>query len=173
MSRLASLSPAALRAMFSPDADDTLITLLTISGAGITTPIRIADGYTGRLAGLTTDDEVIYGVPSRGNDYIFLPFSITLPTEEQASAPRCNITINDVTRYLIPTIRTISSSPTVTMELVLSSSPNTVEASFPGFKMAGISYNANTITAELTVESLAAEPFPAHTFTPSYFPGLF
>lgn len=171
MSRLSSLSPAALRAMFSPDADDTLITLLTISGAGIDTPIRIADGYTQRIS--ETDDEVVYGVVSRSNNYIFLPVELSLPTDEQEAAPRCSITIHDVSRQLTPIIRSINSAPSVNIELVLSSSPNTVEASFPGFLMGGISYNANTVTAELTVENLSMEPFPAHTFTPSYFPGLF
>jgi hypothetical protein len=171
MSRLSSLSPAALRAMFSQESDDTLITLVTITGPGISTPIRLADGYTQRIS--ETDDDVVYGVTSRGNDYIFLPLQITLPTEEQTAAPRCTITINDVTRYLTPVIREINSAPSVTLELVLASSPNTVEASFPGFLMAGIQYNADTVTAELTVETLTSEPFPAHQFTPSSFPGLF
>jgi hypothetical protein len=39
--------------------------------------------------------------------------------------------------------------------------------------MGAVNYNKDQITAELVVQSLAAEPFPAHTFTPSYFPGLF
>lgn len=173
MSRLGSLSPAALQAMFNPDASDTLAVLLTITGAGITTPIRITDNYTQRITSLTTDDEVIYGIVSRGNNYIFLPFQITLPTEETEAAPRCQITINDVTRYLIPVIRQATTALNVTIELVLTATPNTVEASFGGFLMSGISYNANTITADLNVESLAIEPFPAHTFTPSYFPGLY
>lgn len=171
MSRLSTLSANALRTMFSPDADDTLITLITITGEGIASPIRIADNFTKRLS--ETDDEIIYGVTSNGNDYIFLPFSFTLPTEEIGSAPRCNITIHDVTRYLTPVIRSISTAPTVNIQLVLSATPNTVEASFPNFLMGGINYNANTINAELTVTSLSSEPFPAHTFTPSYFPGLF
>ena len=171
MSRLATLSPAALRAMFSPDADDTLITLLTFSGTGIVTPIRLADGYTQRIS--ETADEVVYGVRSRAQDYIFLPLQITLPTEEQAAAPRCQISIADVTRQLIPVIRQISAPPSVLLELVLASTPATVEASFSGLKLGAITYNADTITGELTVESLAAEPFPQHAFTPSYFPGLF
>ena len=171
MSRLASLSPAALAAMFSTDADSNLIALLTISGTGIDQPVRLSDGYTKRVS--ENADEVIYGVTSRLNDYLFLPFTLTLPTEEADAAPRCQISIQDVTRQLTPVIRTISSAPSVLIELVLSSSPDTVEAAFPGFLMSSISYNANVITAELTVESLAIEPFPAHTFTPSYFPGLF
>lgn len=171
MSRLSTLSPAALRALFAPESDDTLITLVTISGTGIATPLRLADNYTQRLS--ETDDEITYGVPSRGNEFVFLPLRITLPDEQQMAAPRCSITIHDVTRHLTPVIRQISTAPSVLLELVLASSPDTVEASFPGFLMGSIQYNANTVTAELTVESLTLEPFPAHTFTPMYFPGLF
>lgn len=169
MSRLSTLSPAALRAMFSPDADDTLITLVTITTTNET--LRLADGYTQRLS--ETADDVTYGVRSRTLDYTFLPLQITLPTEEEQSAPRCSITIHDVTRYLTPVIRGVSAPPTVTLELVLSSAPDIVEASFPGFLMGAITYNKDTVNAELTVESFSAEPFPAHTFTPAYFPGLF
>lgn len=171
MSRLGSLSPAALKAMFSTDGNDTMAVLLTITGAGITTPIRLCDNYTQRIS--TTADEVVYGIPSRGNNYIFLPFQITLPTEETEAAPRCQIILNDVTRYLIPTIRQATTALTVVIELVMTSTPDTVEISFSNFLMSGITYNADTITADLNVESLAVEPFPAHTFTPSYFPGLF
>lgn len=171
MSRLSTLSPAAISAMFSPDADKTLIILLTITGPGISSPIYLADNYLSRIS--ETAEEVLYGVTSRGNNYMFLPLQITLPTEEVSGVPRCSITIHDATRILIPFIRSISSAPNVLMELVLSSNPDIVEASFLGLKMSNISYNTNTITAELTVESLATEPFPQHNFTPSYFPGLF
>lgn len=171
MSRLATLSPAALKAMFSPDADDSLITLLTITGTGISPAIRIADGYTQRIS--EDSEDVMYGVVSNSEDFYFIPFKLSLPSEEYGAAPRCTITINDVTRYLLPTIRSITTTPSVRMDLVLSSTPDTIEATFDGFKMGGISYNADAITAELSVASLANEPFPAHTFTPSYFPGLF
>lgn len=171
MSRLASLSPAAIKAMFSPDSDDTLAILLTITGGGIPTPIRLSDNYTGRIS--VTDEEVIYGITSRSQNYQFIPFNLTLPTEEAGAAPRCNITINDVTQILLPAIRELTSAPDVLIELVLTKSPNTVEASFPGFKLSSVSYNADTISGTLSVAQLAFEPFPAHTFTPSYFPGLF
>lgn len=173
MSRLGSLSPAALQAMFSPDSSETLAVLITITGTGLATPIRLADNYTQRILSLTTDDEVVYGVVSRGQNYVFIPFQITLPTEETEAAPRCQITINDVTRYLIPVIRQATTALSVNIELVLTSTPDVLEASFGGFLMSGVSYNANTVTADLNVESLAIEPFPAHTFTPSYFPGLY
>lgn len=171
MSRLSSLSPAALKAMFSVESDDTLIVLLTITGEGVATPIRLADNYLQRLS--ETADEVTYGVMSRGYPYVFLPFGLTPPTEEHSAGPRCSITLHDVTRYLTPIIRTISSAPTVLIELVLASNPDVVEVSFPGFLLGGIGYDENTVTGELTVESDATEPFPCHTFTPSVAPGLF
>ena len=171
MSRLGSLSPAAIAAMLSPDAGEDLIALLTITGAGIVTPIRIANAGPVRLS--DTADEVFYGVVSRSNNFAFVPFRISLPDEQVASAPRATIAIDDVTQTLMPTIRSITTAPSVLIELVLSSTPNTLEVSFPGFLMGSISYSATQVTAELTVKSLASEPFPAHNFTPSYFPGLF
>ena len=187
MSRLTSLSPAALKAMFSPESDDTLITLLTITympprpAPQVETSIRICDGYTKRIS--ETARDVVYGVTNKGNDFIFLPINITLPSEEDASAPKCSITINDVTQYITPIIRQINSPPKVTMELALASTldpehanyaPNTnPEVSFTGFYITNFTYNAETVQAELSMINYASEPFPAYAFTPAYFPGLF
>jgi len=168
VSRLSSMSPEALKAVFSPDSDSSLIVLLTLYGEET---IRLADGYTQRIS--ENADEVMYGVVSRGQNYIFLPMNVTLPTEDQESVPRMRIEMHDVTRQLIPVVRTLGEAISVKMEIVLSKTPDVVEASFDGLLMAGVTYNANTITADLTVESLSTEPFPAHSFTPSYFPGLF
>lgn len=173
MSRLSTLSGNAIANMLSPDAQDSLAVLLTFTGSGISTPVRICDSYTQRLTGLTTADEVVHGMVSRSNNFIYLPFQITMPDEQVASAPRCQITMFDVTRYLIPVLRTVTTPPNVLIELVMRGTPNTVEIAFDGFQMGAINYNRDQITAELVVQSLAAEPFPAHTFTPSYFPGLF
>jgi len=171
MSRLSTMSPAALRALFSPNADDTLVTLLTVTGAGLAEPIRLADNFDQRLS--ETDEDVLYGIVSRGEQYMFLPMEVVLPSDEEAAAPRASIVLHDVTRILIPTIRTLTEALEVTIELVLKSTPDVVEASFPGFFMSHVPYNADAITVQLDVESLAAEPFPCHTMTPSYFPGLF
>lgn len=170
MSRLTSMSPAALRAVFSPDSDDTLIVLLTFSGSNIVGDIKLADNYTQRL--LETDEDIIYGVKSRGNDYLFLPFEFTLPTEDD-SAPRAGINIYDVNKQLLPSIRSLTTAPNVKIELVLASNPDVVEVDFGEFLLGNIKYNADTISGDLTLETFENEPFPSGTFTPSYFPGLF
>lgn len=167
------MSPDAIRAIFSPEADSDLLFLLTIYDPvnPSTVVARLADGYTKRIS--ETADEVVYGVTSRSQDFIFLPMEISLPTEEEAQAPRCSIILRDVTRYVIPIIRTIVGPPTVKMELVLSKTPDTVEASFAGFYISNFSYNADSVTADLSMIDYEREPFPMHSFTPAYFPGMF
>ena len=184
MSRLTSMSPAALKAVFSPESDADLIMLITIYNPSNTSEVlfRIADGFVddplnpGKALRLssTTDDYVVYGVISGGNEYTFLPVQVTLPNEDESQAPRCSIMIHDVSRYLIPFIRQQLVGPApVKLELVLSTSPSVIEASFPNFMMTNVTYNASTVSAELTMVNYAQEPFPQHSFSPIYFPGLF
>ena len=173
MSRLTTMSPEAIRALFSPEADSDLLFLLTVydPADGTTVITRLADGFTKRIS--ETDNEVVYGVTSRSQDFVFLPMEISLPTEEEAQAPRCSIVLRDVTKYIIPIVRTIVGPPKVKMELVLSKTPDTVEATFTGFYISSFSYNADSVTADLSMVDYEREPFPMHSFTPAYFPGMF
>lgn len=184
MSRLTSMSPAALKAVFSPESDANLIMLVSIYNPNNPTEVlyRIADGFAddpdqpGKALRLstTTNEQVIYGVISNGKEYTFLPVQITLPNEDETQSPRCSITIHDVTRYLVPFIRQQLTGPAkVDISLVLSTSPNVVEATFTGFMITNVAYNATTVTAELTMVNYDREPFPQHSFSPLYFPGLF
>lgn len=176
MSRLSTLSASAIRAMFSSETDENIIMLITIYSPSNQSQVafRFADNYTQRIASLTTDAEVVYGVPSRGQDFVFLPMTVGLPAEQDTGVGSCNLTLQYVTREAIELIRTQLTQPTqVKLELVLSGSPNTVEATFPGFQITGATYNAETINFELTMINLAREPFPCYSFVPMYFPGLF
>lgn len=175
MSRLNSLSQSAIRAMFASETSEALILLITITDpTDSQNPIRLADAYTNRINSLTTDEEVIYGVTSNGHDYIFLPLQLTLPGEQEAGAGQCSLSLNFVTKEAIQLIREKLTSPVdVQIDLVLSGSPNTVEASFSGFKITNVTYNADQITFDLNMVSLSREPFPCFTFTPANFPGLF
>lgn len=170
MSRLTSMSPSALRSVFAPESDDTLIVLLTLSGSNITETIRLADNYNQRLQ--ITDEDIIYGLKSRGNDYLFLPFEFNLPTEDDSS-PRASINLYDTNKQLLPLVRSLTTAPNINIELVLASNPDIVEVDFGDFLLSNIRYNAETISGDLVLESFENEPFPSGTFTPSYFPGLF
>jgi len=176
MSRLSTLSPSAVKAMFSSETDEALIMLLTIYDPTQTEEyaVRLADNFTGRLESLTTDQEIVYGVTSRTKEFAFLPMQITLPNEQDTGVGQCSIVLNYASPDAITLIRSHLTGPTkVLLELVLSGSPDTVEASFPGFYITSATYNAEAITLELSMISLSKEPFPSYNFTPGYFPGLF
>jgi hypothetical protein len=167
------MSPTAIRAVFSPDSDNDLITLLTIYNPLNESEViaRLADGFTQRIS--ETDDEVEYGVVSNGFSYTFIPMQISLPSEDEAQAPRCSIVLNDVTRYITPIIRDITAPPRIKLELVLAKTPNVIEVSFSEFYINNFSYNAQAVTADLAMIDYEREPFPMHSFTPRYFPGMF
>ena len=173
MSRLSSMSPTAIRAVFSPDSDSDLITLLTIYNPLNESEViaRLCDGFTQRIS--ETDDEVLYGVVSNGFSYTFIPMQISLPSEDEAQAPRCSIVLNDVTRYITPIIRSITAPPRIKLELVLAKTPNVIEVSFSDFYINNFSYNSQAVTADLAMIDYEREPFPMHSFTPRYFPGMF
>lgn len=170
-SRLNSLSPELVRDMLAPESASDVRVLLTLTSPELAQPIRVADGFTQRLSESGAD--VIYGVRSRGLDFVFIPMVISLPTDLDSGTPRCQMTIHDVQRTLTPAIRTLSAPLTATIEVVSTTSPSVVEIEFPQFKLGAIQYSADQITADLTVESEAQEPFPAGLFTPVGFPGLF
>lgn len=203
MSRLTSIRPEAIKALYSPDSDDTLITLITIYDPEDESEpvVRIADNYTTHFTSpvtignedinrivsapsgaaafppiqLQTDGEdIIYGVIGPNSEkFIFLPLSITLPDETAGQSPRCVLSLFDVAGYLTPLIREIYGPPLVKLQLVLASSPSVVEITFTDFFLTNITYTRDSIQAELNMINLDREPFPQHKFTPAYFPGLF
>lgn len=167
------MSPTAIRSVFSPDADADLYVLLTIYDPNNPASViaRLSDGFTQRLS--ETDTEVVYGVVSRGDSFTFLPMQITLPSESADQAPSCSITLHDVTRYITPIVRSLNGPPSVKLEIVLSKTPDVVEASFSEFYLTGITYNAEAVSGQLVMINYAVEPFPSHSFTPALFPGIY
>ncbi len=149
-----------MQAAFAQETDEAPIALITIEHASLSPPIRVA-GF---------DVDVVSG----GDTYVAFPFKLTLPTDVENTAPRAKITIDNVDRSIVTAIRNASGAPpTATLEIVLASTPNTIEASFPAFVMRNVSYDALTVEAELTIDVLTGEPFPAGRFRPGAFPGLF
>ena len=168
-----TMSQNALEALFAQETENDLILLVTIYDPlnPSQAALQICDGFTKRIS--ETANEVTYGVTSRGVDYTFLPVDITLPDEAENSAPQCSITFYDVTQYVMPVARSISARPKVKLELVLSSTPDVVEASFTGFYITNFTYTVDRVTANLSMINYEIEPFPQYSFTPVYFPGLF
>src|SRR5215207_529156 len=164
-----TLSLTFREAIYAQETGQVPVALLTIDHESLSAPLLISSDPTTRLS----TDPLIYGTTSRGDDYLFLPFGITLPDDHEEAGPQAQITIDNVSREHISLIRSVATPPTVTLELVLADSPDTVEIAFPSFDMTKADYTATSITIALTIDPLVTEPFPAHSFDPATFPGLF
>jgi len=157
MSRIVSNSTR--NAIYSQESGDAFIILLTIDHPSLAVPIRVSGDAVDTI--------------SRENNFIAFPFEITLPDDVENSSPRARLVIDNVDRQIVKTIREISSSADVLIEIVRAVEPNVVEAQFANFKLTNVTYDAFKVEGDLTIEDFTAEPFPAAIFSPSLFPGIF
>lgn len=166
-----TLTSEALRAMFAAETGYYPILLLTISHPDLIQPLRVSSDATQRIS--VSDTDIVYGTVSRGLDFIFLPLTLALPLDSDEQAPRTTISMDNIERTMVPIIRSLTSPPTITIELVMSCSVSTVEATFPDFDLTGIKYDSLAISGTLALDMFVTEPFPLGSFTPSQFPGIF
>jgi hypothetical protein len=100
-------------------------------------------------------------------------FDIDLPGQDQDNVPQVKLEIDNVDRIIVDAIRAISTAATVDIEVVLASSPNTIEVGPITMTMRNIEYDALKVRATLVFEELFTEPYPGDSFTPASHPGLF
>ena len=162
-------SEAFRDAAFAQETGEAVITLLTVTHDSLATPIRLSSDPTVRLS----DDPLSYGTISRDETYLFLPFEVTLGDDRDDVPTRVELRLDNADRALVGLLREVSSPPVIEVEMVLSGSPDLVEVSLPALRLADVRYDAAGISAELVVDGLQGEPYPAARFDRSRFPGLF
>lgn len=167
-----SLSTAARRAAWAQQTDAVFIILVTITHDGLAEPVRVASAG---VTGVTTDDD---GNPvpytERGGErYVQYPFRFELPEDRDDQAVTARIEIDNVDRMVVEAVREIQGSPEVTVEVVLSEDPETLEAGPWVFELQSAEYDALTVSGTLGYEPLLSEPYPAHTMSPATMPGIF
>lgn len=156
-------------ALFAQQSGEVPIFLLTITHPQLATPILLSTDPTTRIS----DEPLVYGTSSRLLQYLYAGIDLSLPDEQDRSPPASKLTIANITRDIIPLARSIGTPAQVKIEAVLASAPDTVEMTFPSLDMSNLQYDALSLQFDLTMDALATEPFPAGTFSPAYFPGLF
>ena len=154
-----ALSTAAKQAIFAPETDEVFLILVTISHPQLPAPLRAVNNTV--------------NVTSRGDVFTAYPVRIDLPGESADEVARVQLQIDNVDRLILDTLRTLSEPPTVTVEVIMASTPDTVEAGPFAMTLHSAPYDALTVTGELAFEDILNEPFPGDTFSPALFPGLF
>ncbi len=154
-----NLSASARQAIFAADSGEAFVILLTFTHASLAEPIRVSSDAVDTV--------------SRGHIYVAYPFELTLPDDDESRAPRARLIIDNVDRQIVAVLRELTTSPVLTLEVVRASEPDVVEAVFHDFRLRNVRYDSHVIEADLTIEDFTAEPYPAGSFCPSLFPGIF
>ena len=153
------LSPIALQAIYAPQTDQIFLALLTLAHPLLTPSLYFANN--------TTD------IVRLGNTYKGWPFQLSLPGEYEDQIPTVQLQIDNVDRKIMEGVRALPTPPTITLEIVLAASPDTLEAGPFPFTLRQVQYTAFIVTGTLQFEDLWNEPYPRFVFDPSRFPGLF
>jgi Domain of unknown function (DUF1833) len=114
-------------------------------------------------------------VISNGETYVAYPFAMTLPDDAGDRLPRVGITIDNVDRQIVDTIRILSPQlppPKLGMSLILASDPDVIEAGPFDFTVRDTSWDAFSVTGVLAYEDVLNRQFPAGTYNARDFVGL-
>ena len=162
MSRLASLSTAMKKAMFSPQTDKVVLPLIKISGTGIATPVRL----------VRNTENVVSTVEGSSNTYLAANINVALPDDkDDGSVKTVQFVADSVDQSLVTIVRSITSPPDVTLWVVIADSPNTKEIGPLTFTTDSAQYDAQTMTLTLKFEEVLELALTGLTFDPVNFAG--
>lgn len=153
-----TLSAPALAAAFAQETGEAYLFILEISHPSLSEPIRITNNHE--------------AVVSNGNTYTPLNFEIDIPDQGE-DVPNVTVKIDNVDRVIVDNIRAINSPPTFSLSVVLSSTPDIIEAGPFEMRLSDVEYDAFVVSGRLMFEDILTEPYPAGSFNPPSFPGLF
>lgn len=135
------------------------LVLLTIDQADLSEPIRVVNNHV--------------DITSGGDLYSGFPFNVQLPSSAEDGPPSGRLVIDNVSLDITQAVRLMTTPATVEIKVVAASDPDTVEATWPDFILSNVKWNTMQVMGDLTLENFVNEPYPAHSFTPGFFPGIF
>lgn len=162
------VSPRFRREAYKATTKEVYALLMTIEHPSWTQPLRIASDNAVLLPSAG-----VRGVLSRGNEFLFLPFNISLPAQDETGISKCSISVDNVDRQIVGAARSALTPPSITLEVILSAEPDTVEISYTDFRLDRVGWDAFIVTGEISIEYFDLEPFPWARFTPGDWPGIF
>lgn len=152
-------SQKLVQAVMQPNTGEVFLLLVTFGHSSFTNPIRLVNNTE--------------SITSRGNLYTAFPIEIVLPPDDGDTLPTVQITCQNVSLELIDEVRSVQGPMSVTIEMIMASSPDFVEASIGDLRVAQAQYDKNTMQLTATVDDLLNASFPKEKYQPGNFPGLF
>lgn len=142
-----------------------LLALLTITGPGLSQPVRVVNDARG------PDTPVFV---SRGMSFLALPFELTPPKEAAKEVPRAQIRIDNIGRELTADLEALppGAELVATIEQVYRARPDEVVHSFKA-TMSGVRVNVFSVTASIGQTDLMRRAAVLRRFDPFTAPGLY
>ena len=159
------VSQRALQAMLAQETGEVFLCCLTISHPNLDAPFYLVNDYNPLVR--TVNDAAVTFQP--------FAFDVSLPNEQEDQLPQVAVTIDNIDNAILVAIRTIPGErPKITLEVLLASQPDTVEAGPFNFSILAINYSDVSIQGSIGFEDdLLNTAFPADTYTPTNSRGLF
>ena len=153
------LSPVFLEAMHAQESGQVLVPIIELRHPSWEAPLR-----------LVRDSRPLVHA---GQTFIAYPFDIALPDDDDEGRAVLRWTAENVSRDLVSHLRVVTDKIEATIAWVLTSQPDTVEAGPFDVEITGVTYDARTITGEMTVEPVLEEAFSRLRMTPRTTPAVF
>ena len=152
------------------------VALFEITHPELEKPIRLSTDNTERLS----SDPLYYGTRStwRGaspavDPYLWVIASTLLPSDKDDMPAGGNVALENLDAGLVRAVRSYRDMASISMAVVLASSPNLLEAEYTGMEILSADIDAGEIVLTFGREEIEMEPFPADRMTRNNNPGLF
>ena len=155
-----NLSTLAIQQALAQESTEAWLFLLTV--------IHSETGETFRFVNNT--EEVI----SNGAIFEPFPFKLQLSIDDEEHIPQVQMQIDNVDRALMTLVRSSPLPPEFIVQIVLSSTPDTIEEEVVGLKLLDVSYDAYILTGTLIPDDILNTRWPGEVVSLSAgYQGLF
>ena len=155
-----SLSAPATAALQRVSDPQGLLWLLTITGGGLPSPVRLVNDTRDLVSG--------------GETFLALPFEVMPPKDSAKEVPRSQLRIDNIGRELLAELETLPPGAELmaTLQVVYRATPDVIEHSFTA-PMGSIRADSLLLTASMGPTELMRRPATNVRFDPTTAPGLF
>jgi hypothetical protein len=165
-----SVSQAALSDLYARVSESAFLPFLHIDHVDLAAPIRLVYN-TANVERTGQGGEDPDGTSTV--TYQHFPFDVNPPPQEPDQLSEVDLSVSNVDRRIVHAVRSLDSAPEVTFFMVRGGDPNTIEAGPWAFSLKDTRWDQIQVRGRLGFPEILDEPFPAHTYNPIDFPGLF
>lgn len=112
-------------------------------------------------------------ITSRSEVYMSFPIKIQLPVDDGESNREVTLEIDNVSLFLVNSIRSVVDPISVKIEMILASLPDAVQISLQDLQIRSLTYNQSRISATITMDDFLNTEMTSERYSASLFPGIF